>query len=102
MREDAPKLATIEDMVRKNEQVFDALDRGSVTPKTAEQLNQTLKAIFRLRIDTPIRLMSLLAKHRGAIPIPRDPIVRKMIGLGPDVDPGDAVILKDAMVRLDE
>lgn len=89
-------------MVRKNEQVFDALDRGTVTPKTAEQLNQTLKAIFRLRIDTPIRLMSLLAKHRGNIAIPRDPIVRKMMGLGPEPGPDDAAVLQGALLRLNE
>lgn len=96
LRAEAPRIETLEDLARRNEQVLDGLDRGTLTPKTAEQMNQTLKAIFRLKVDVPLRLMSLLAKHKGKVPIPREPILRKMIGLGEQPAPTDAKTLEDA------
>ena len=96
LREDAPRIDTIEALTRKNEQVFDALDRGALTPKQGEQMNQTLKAIFRLKIDTPLRLISLVAKHKGKIPIPREPMLRTMLGLNAKPEPTDAALLESS------
>jgi len=78
---------------RKNEQILDALEHGFITPKTGEQLNQTIKMHVRLNIDLPMRLMSLVAKVTGRSPIPRAAMVRGMLGLPATPSADDAALL---------
>lgn len=87
----------MDDLARKHEQVFDGLERGTVTGKIAEQMNQTLKGIIKLRIDSPMKYMAMLAKHKGKVPIPREPMLRKMIGLPEHPQPTDAGLLLEAV-----
>lgn len=82
-------------MQRKHEQLFDGLESGSLSGKIAEQMNQTLKGIRALQIDKPLAYMSLLAKFKGKVPIPRTPMLRRMIGLPETVAPTDAAQLEE-------
>ena len=62
---------------------MDGLERGAITPKTAEQMNQCMKTPIGLaRLEIQFRKM-LMAAGRVA-PVPRSPILRSAIGLNPD------------------
>jgi hypothetical protein len=97
LRDDAPRIDTIEALARVGEQILDGLDRGALSPKQGEQMNQTWKQIYRLKVDTPLRLMSLVARYRGKVPIPREPMVRSLLGLGPTPEETDAKQLEEAV-----
>lgn len=81
LRATAPQLRTADHIIRKNEQIIDGLERGAVTPKMAEQMNQCCKM--------PIELAKLELKHHEIIRragrkanVPRSPLLRSNIGLG--------------------
>lgn len=88
LRVTAPQLRTAEHIIRKNEQIIDGLERGVLTPKMAEQMNQCCKM--------PIELAKLELKHHEIIRragrkanVPRSPLLRSNIGLGKELAPTD-------------
>jgi len=88
LRENAPQLRTAEKLIEKHEQIADALEHGSITPKTAEQLNQSLKGIVGIERLGMSYLKLALAFGKKA-PVPRTPILRSMIGLPVELSPHD-------------
>ena len=92
LRPTAPEIRTSEQLLTKHEQLFDAQDMGSVTPKQAEQMNMTLKGIIGLA-SLELKYLSLVAKLRKAAPVPRNPILRTAIGLPAVPHSGDRASL---------
>lgn len=92
LRPTAPEIRTAVDIVKKHEQIQDALERGTIGGKIAEQMNQTLKGIMNVA-GMEMRYWSLLLKFGKTAPVPRSPILRSVIGLPEKVGPtdGDAV-----------
>lgn len=77
----------MEALYAKLEQLLDASERNAITPKQFEQMNTTIKAMVRLGVDVPLRLMSLIEKMKGrdrladAMKDMRAPMVRTVLGL---------------------
>lgn len=88
LRSDAPQIRTAEKVIEKFEQIQDGLERQALTPKTAEQMNQTLKGIMGVE-RLAMQYWSLARKFGKSAPIPRTPITRSLLGLRPDADPSD-------------
>ena len=77
----------MEALYTKLEQLLDAAEHGSLSPKQFEQMNTTIKAMVKLGVDLPLRVMSLVEKFKGrdrmadAIKDMRAPMVRTFLGL---------------------
>lgn len=88
LRDEAPKLRTAEAIIKKHEQIQDALERDAITGKVAEQMNQTLKGIVGIE-RLGMQYLSLLIKMGRKAAVPRTPILRNMLGLPEVVSPTD-------------
>ena len=88
LRPDAPQLRTARAIIEKYEQVQDALEHNRITGKIAEQMNQTLKGIVGIE-RLGLQFLSLALKFGKKAPVPRSPILRDMVGLGPTLSPTD-------------
>lgn len=76
-------MRTLEDLQRVAEQILDAQVSQKVTPKQAEQLNMTHKAL-RWPVEVWLRYKQMVMKHKGNVgPIPDDapPAVRQIFGM---------------------
>lgn len=80
LRVDAPQIRTATAIIEKHEQIQDGLERGSLTGKIAEQMNQTLKGIMGVA-KMEMQYWSLAAKFGRKAPVPRSAILRSVIGL---------------------
>jgi hypothetical protein len=84
-----PRLRTAEDLLHKNEQIADGMERGVLTPKIAEQMGQCVKlpiALERLALS----YLKMIAGMGKKATVPRSPLLRSMVGLNPDkLSPGD-------------
>jgi hypothetical protein len=83
LRTDAPQLRTVEQILRKNEQISDALERGLITTKTSEQLTQCNKVPMDLaRLE--MKYHELVRRHGRTVPVPHSPLIRSLVtGLDP-------------------
>lgn len=86
-------MRTVESLVEKHEQIFDALERDAITGKIAEQMGQQLKAI-RDMASMEMRWMQLILHFKRKIPVPRNPILRSAIGLPAVVGPTDGEFVR--------
>lgn len=62
---------------------MDLMDRGVITPKQAEQMNMTHKAL-RWPVELYIRFTQMKLKYKGDIgAIPKDapPVIRQLLGM---------------------
>jgi hypothetical protein len=88
----APRIRSFEDLTRKFEQTFDALETGRLTrPKQIDGMLTALKAIKALGIDVPLRWASMVGKYgKGGlanVPEPRGEMFRTFLGLPPQPAP---------------
>jgi hypothetical protein len=81
-------LRTAEKLIEKHEQIQDALERGTISGKIAEQMNQTLKGIVGIE-KLGMQYLALALKFGRKAPVPRSPILRDMLGLSEQVSAGD-------------
>jgi len=90
LRNDAPPLRTVEAILKKNEQILDGLERGTLTPKMGEQMGQCIKTPQNL-VRLEISYHRMIKDYGRTVPVPRSPLLRSMIpGLNPDkVEPTD-------------
>jgi hypothetical protein len=88
LRAEAPQIRTALAIVEKHEQIQDALERGAVTGKIAEQMNQTLKGIVGIE-KLGLQYLSLLIKMGRKAAVPRTPILRNILGLPEALSPTD-------------
>src|SRR5262245_47190916 len=88
LRSRPPELRTAEAIVHKYEQIQEALEHEAITPKRAEQMNQTLKGITDIA-KLELQWYSLAARFGKKVPVPRSAILRNMLGLPVDVSPSD-------------
>jgi hypothetical protein len=86
-------LRTVEDLLEKNEQILDGLERGTVTPKMGEQMGQCVK--------TPIALARLEMSFHKMIqgfgkkaPVPRNALLRSAIGLKEAISSSDGEYIR--------
>lgn len=93
LRPNAPHLRTVEAIAEKHEQIFDALEHDRITGKIAEQMGQQLKGIVNLA-GMEMRFWQLLLKFKRKAPVPRNPILRSQMGLGPDIAPTDGEFVR--------
>lgn len=58
------------------------MERGAITPKTAEQMNMTVKGL-RWPVEVGIRLMQMQLKYKSNLPpvSPHLPVLRQLLGL---------------------
>lgn len=85
LRSDAPELRNIESIHRKQEQVIDAMEHGTITAKQAEQLNMAIKGLWK-PVTLELSWMSILLKYgKAKVPAPRTPMLRNLLGLSPEV-----------------
>jgi len=75
-------------IIEKHEQIQDGLERGSLTGKIAEQMNQTLKGIMGVA-KLEMQYFSMLLKFGRKAPVPRSPILRSVVGLPEKLSPSD-------------
>lgn len=88
LRPNAPQIRTADAVIEKSEQIFDALEREAITPKTAEQLGQQLKTITNMaRME--MQFLGLVLKFGRKAPVPRGPLLRSVIGLPEAISPTD-------------
>ena len=94
MRESVERLRTSEALLRKNEQIQDAIERGAISPKTAEQMSQCVKTpIMLARLE--LSYMKMLSTMGRKAAVPRSPLVRSMVGLDPErIGPGDGAAVR--------
>jgi hypothetical protein len=79
---------TAEAVIEKHEQILDGLERGSITGKVAEQMNQTIKGIMAVpRLELQHRTM--LLKYGRKVPVPRSTILRDLLGVPEKPSPTD-------------
>lgn len=88
LRREAAPLRTSAQILKKNEEILDGLERGTVTPKAAEQMSQCCKlplehAKFELKYHGMVR------KFGRTAPVPRSPLTRELIGLAAELSAGD-------------
>lgn len=88
LRKEAPQLRTAVSIIEKHEQIQDGLERGSLTGKIAEQMNQTLKGIMGVA-KLEMQYFSMLLKFGRKAPVPRSPILRSVVGLPEKLSPSD-------------
>ena len=83
-------MRTVEAILKKNEQILDGLERGSLTPKMGEQMGQCIKTPQNL-VRLEIAYHRMIKDYGRTVPVPRSPLLRSMIpGLNPDkVEPTD-------------
>ncbi len=65
--------------MERYEQVFDALNHDRISPKTAEQLNQSLKGIVGVS-RLKLQYMSMVAKHGHKLPTAKGEILLGLLG----------------------
>lgn len=88
LRSDAPELRTAEQIIKKNEEIFDALERNAITAKMGEQMNQCLKTPMSLA-KLEMQFLSMVRGFGRKAPVPRNPLLRSAIGLKPELSPSD-------------
>lgn len=86
MDPNAPTIRTFEELTRKFEQTFHALETGTLTrPKQIDGMLTALKAIKALGIDVPMRWAQMVGKYgKGGlanVPEPRGEMFRTFLGL---------------------
>jgi hypothetical protein len=91
----APTLRTADEILQKNEQIFDGLDRGTISAKVAEQLSQCVKTPLMIaRLE--LLYMRMLQTAGRTAPVPRSPLVRSLVGLNPHrIESGDGEKLRN-------
>lgn len=88
LRDKVAQLRTAQDILKKNEQIQDALERSAISPKTAEQMSQCVKTPLNVaRLELAYRRM--LAGAGKMVAVPRSELLRTIIGLPVEVGPGD-------------
>lgn len=88
LRSEAPQLRTEQALLKKNEEIVDGLERGAITPKTAEQMSQCIKtpiSLARLRIS----YLKMMASFGRKMPIPQAGLLRSLLDLPEKVSPSD-------------
>jgi hypothetical protein len=93
LRANAPQLRTREAIAEKYEQIQEALEHERIKPKSAEQMNQTLKGIVGLE-KLWLQALSLALKFGKKAPVPRTPIIRDMYGLPATVSSSDGETIR--------
>jgi hypothetical protein len=96
LRPNAPQLRTVEAIAAKHEQIFDALERDAISGKIAEQMGQQLKGIVNLA-TMEMRFWQLVLKYKRKAPVPRNPILRSQMGLGPVIAPSDGEVIRQLL-----
>src|SRR5262245_55830790 len=84
----APRIRTYEELVRKFEQTFDAIETGRLErPKQIDGMLTSLKAIKALGVDVPMRWAQMVGKYgKGGlanVPEPKGEMFRTFLGLPP-------------------
>src|SRR5215471_11122421 len=84
----APKIRTYEELTRKFEQTFDAIETGRLErPKQIDGMLTALKAIKALGVDVPMRWAQLVGKYgrngMANVPEPRGEMFRTFLELPP-------------------
>lgn len=84
----APKIRTYEELTRKFEQTFHAIESGALErPKQIDGMLTALKAIKALGVDVPMRWAQMIGKYgKGGlanVPEPRGEMFRSFLGLPP-------------------
>lgn len=98
LRKGAPEIRTIKDLVEKHEQIFDALEHEAISPKVAEQMNQSLKGITgAARLE--LQYWSLVAQFGQKAPVPRSPLLRSAVGLPADVSSTDGEFVRQVLKK---
>ena len=82
-------MRTAEQILGKNEQIIDGMERGVLSPKMAEQMSQCVKTpILLARVE--MQFLKMVEAMGRKARVPHSPLVRSLIGLDPStVDPGD-------------
>lgn len=93
LRSEAPKIRTADAIISKHEQIQDALERGTITGKIAEQMGQTLKGITGVA-KLELQFLSMLLKFGRKAPVPRSALLRSVIGLQEQVSPQDGELVR--------
>jgi hypothetical protein len=95
LREDVPPLRTVEAILSKNEQIIDGMERGAITPKTAEQMSQCCKMPIQL-VRLEMTYLKMLQGFGRKAPVPRSALLRSMIpGLNPEhISPSDGEVVR--------
>ncbi len=78
-----PRLRTVEDLLHKNEQIQDGMERGVLTPKIAEQMGQCIKTPIALE-RLALSYLKMIASMGKRATVPRSPLLRSMVGLDPN------------------
>lgn len=99
LRMNVPPIRDGEALMRRYEQLWDAQERKSVTPKQAEQMNMTLKGI-RWFADLQLRYLQMLAKHQGRTPAVTGQMLQTVLGVEPQ--PATAALAGEARRELGE
>ncbi|KKN06135.1 hypothetical protein LCGC14_1080380 [marine sediment metagenome] len=98
LRDSAPHIRTAGEVVRKHEQIQDGLERSAISPKMAEQMNQTLKGIMGVaRLE--MQYWSLVRKFGKTAPVPRNPLLRSAIGLPEKAAPSDGDTIRAVLEK---
>lgn len=80
-------MRSVEDLYRENEILLHNIKTGDLSAKQIDGANTTLKAMYRLGVDLPVRMISLMQKFKGrdnladAMKDMRAPMVRTVLGL---------------------
>jgi len=88
LRKHAPQIRSAVAIIEKHEQIQDGLERGALTGKIAEQMNQTLKGITGIA-KLELQYLALLLKFGRKVPVPRSPVLRSVVGLGAEMSAKD-------------
>lgn len=85
----APHIRTYEQLTRKFEQIFEAIETGRLEkPKQIDGMLTAMKAIKGLGIDLPMRWAQMVGKYgKGGlanVPEPRGEMFRTFLGLPPE------------------
>jgi hypothetical protein len=88
LRTEVPQLRTTEAILTKNEQILDGMERGSVTPKTAEQMSQCCKMpVMMVRLE--MAYLKMVQTFGRKVPVPRSALLRSVLGLPEKPSPTD-------------
>ncbi len=93
LRPNAPQIRTFKALIEKHEQILDGIERGTLTGKIAEQMNQTLKGIAGVA-KLELQYWSQVFKFGRKAPVPRSPLLRSISGLPAEPAPNDAETLR--------
>lgn len=83
LRSNAPQLRTVDAILSKNEQILDGMELGRVTPKMGEQMSQCCKTPILLA-KLEMSYFKMVSAFGRKAPVPRQPILRSMLGLDPN------------------